>query len=131
MATATAKWPSFKFATHASVSEFCVSSQAYLANHPSEYSQYQHLAIGALVFNHSTPRRLLLIQRAASDTMPNLWEIPGGGADDVDETILHGIARELWEETGLMATSVGPEVGVGQMFTVGYAKLNQVCSYKP
>ncbi len=46
---------------------------------------------------------MLLIQRAAHDSMPNRWEVPGGAVDDDDPSILHGAARELWEEAGLKA----------------------------
>ena len=35
--------------------------------------------------------------------MPNRWEVPGGACDEDDPTILHGAARELWEEAGLVA----------------------------
>ena len=48
--------------------------------------------------------------------MPNLWETPGGACDDEDQTILYAVARELWEETGLMAESIGPPVGNGYIF---------------
>lgn len=48
--------------------------------------------------------------------MPNLWETPGGACDDADETILHGVARELAEETGLVARRIGPRVGGGYVF---------------
>jgi ADP-ribose pyrophosphatase YjhB (NUDIX family) len=43
--------------------------------------------------------------------MPGRWEIPGGGCDDDDASILHAVARELWEEAGLQAAHVGPLVG--------------------
>ncbi|KAK0717544.1 NUDIX hydrolase domain-like protein [Lasiosphaeria miniovina] len=59
-----------------------------------------------------TPR-VLLVQRAAHDTMPLRWETPGGGCDDDDTSILHSCARELFEEAGLRATAVGPLVRVG------------------
>lgn len=59
-----------------------------------------------------TPR-VLLVQRAAHDSMPLRWETPGGGCDDDDTSILHSCARELFEESGLRATTVGPLVRVG------------------
>ncbi|KAF2805563.1 uncharacterized protein BDZ99DRAFT_466532 [Mytilinidion resinicola] len=63
--------------------------------------QVDALAVGAVVYHK---KRLLLIQRSASDrAFPNFWEIPGGGSEDSDETILHGVERELMEETGFKA----------------------------
>ena len=59
------------------------------------------LATANLVFDRVG--RLLLLQRAAHDSMPNRWEIPGGAVDDDDPSILYGAARELWEESGLAA----------------------------
>ncbi len=57
--------------------------------------------------------RLLIVQRAAHDSMPNLWEIPGGACDSTDKSILHGIARELFEETGLRVNELRHLVGPG------------------
>ncbi|RYP70366.1 hypothetical protein DL769_004992 [Monosporascus sp. CRB-8-3] len=50
--------------------------------------------------------RILLLQRAPTDSMPLRWEIPGGTCDHEDETLLHAAARELWEESGLRVTSI-------------------------
>lgn len=110
------KAPEFKFSTHPSASDFLVPSQSHFSQRPEGREQYQYLATGAVVFDKSNPPRILLIQRAANDSMPNLWETPGGACDDEDETILHGVARELWEEAGLMATRIGPQVGAGYVF---------------
>ena len=55
--------------------------------------------------------RVLLIRRAAHDSMPNRWETPGGAVDDDDPTILHGVARELFEEAGLRAVGIEGFVG--------------------
>ncbi|KAK0719073.1 NUDIX hydrolase domain-like protein [Apiosordaria backusii] len=62
----------------------------------------KHLATGALVFSQDD--HILLLQRAPDDSMPLKWEIPGGACDLEDETVLHGLARELWEESGLLMT---------------------------
>ncbi|RYP37664.1 hypothetical protein DL767_002837 [Monosporascus sp. MG133] len=50
--------------------------------------------------------RILLLQRAPTDSMPLRWEVPGGACDHEDETLLHAAARELWEESGLRAASI-------------------------
>ncbi|RYP92283.1 hypothetical protein DL770_001596 [Monosporascus sp. CRB-9-2] len=63
--------------------------------------------------------RILLLQRAPTDSMPLRWEVPGGACDHEDETLLHAVARELWEESGLRAASIealvfsGSGIGTG------------------
>jgi 8-oxo-dGTP diphosphatase len=45
--------------------------------------------------------RILLVRRAAWDTLPGKWELPGGKVDR-GEKVTKALARELEEETGLM-----------------------------
>ncbi|KAK5655952.1 hypothetical protein OQA88_5087 [Cercophora sp. LCS_1] len=62
------------------------------------------IAVGALVF--SPEPRLLVIQRAKTDSLPEKWEIPSGVVSNdptKDATITSAVARELWEETGMLA----------------------------
>lgn len=48
------------------------------------------------------PLQTLLVRRAASDSYPLKWEIPGGSVSPArDASVLHAAARELREETGL------------------------------
>ncbi|KAF1982647.1 hypothetical protein K402DRAFT_362512 [Aulographum hederae CBS 113979] len=106
--------PSFTFKPHPSTHPFSVPSTTYLLTNPT--LPYTHIATSALVFSSPSPTqppgsRILLLQRAATDTLPHLWEPPGGACDPTDLSILHSAARELWEETGLVATEVGPVVG--------------------
>lgn len=62
--------------------------------------------------------RLLLVQRAATErAFPNLWEVPGGSSEATDPTVLHSVAREVFEETGLHLTRVVRQVGQGVEFT--------------
>lgn len=94
--------------THSpSLSPFAITVEEYLAQHP----EYDSLAGGAMAFD--SEGRLLIVQRAAHDSMPNLWEIPGGACDSTDESILHGIAREVFEETGLRVKELRHLVGPG------------------
>lgn len=44
---------------------------------------------------------VLLLQRAAHDFAPLLWEVPGGTWEPEDQTIETTVRRELTEETGL------------------------------
>jgi 8-oxo-dGTP pyrophosphatase MutT (NUDIX family) len=59
--------------------------------------------------------------------MPNRWEVPGGGVDDEDPTVLHGVVRELWEEAGLIAVHVGSQIGDGHIFFTKSGKV--VCKF--
>ncbi|KAJ9635840.1 hypothetical protein H2201_000164 [Coniosporium apollinis] len=81
-----------------------------------QHPDVQGLVIGALVYSGD---RLLLLQRSASDSYPNRWEVPGGSCDLEDETVLHAVARELFEETGLRATRIVRQVGDGVRFQTG------------
>lgn len=118
--------------------KFSVPLSTYFAANPTitykgtTYPKIKHLAVGTIVISPPAPAtstttttdpdsaspqpqpqplpRVLLIRRAASDSMPNLWEVPGGTVDDTDATILHGAARELLEESGLRAAHIGPLV---------------------
>lgn len=84
--------------------------------------KYHHLVVGACIFAPSTldhPKpRILLVQRAATErAFPNLWEVPGGSAEYSDPSILHSVARETFEETGLRLTRFVRQIGDGITFT--------------
>ncbi|KAF4636776.1 hypothetical protein G7Y89_g1324 [Cudoniella acicularis] len=85
---------------------FNVQVKDYLNSHPSKH----HIVAATLVFSPSNSTHVLIVQRSATDYVPNLWEIPGGSCDP-DESILAGAVRELWEESGLIATEVLRQVG--------------------
>lgn len=95
-----------------SLSHLTVSLAKFLEkNH-----KYRMLAVGACIFSLSrqNPPRILLIQRAATErAFPNLWEIPGGSSEFSDPTVLHSVAREVFEETGLHLTKFVAEIGDG------------------
>ena len=105
------KPPPATFSSHiatSTLSPFSIPVKDYLTSHPSKH----HIVAAALVFSPSTQPQILIVQRAAKDYVPNLWEIPGGSCD-ADESIIAGTVRELWEESGLVATEVLRQVGEG------------------
>ncbi|KAJ9641588.1 uncharacterized protein PV06_03629 [Exophiala oligosperma] len=120
--------PPHDFRIDPSASPFTDSQAAYLSKHPDP--QYDYIATGALVFdtseNPSLPR-ILLIQRSPDDSMPDRWELPGGGCEDEDESILHTVARELWEEAGLRAKSISRPVGKAHIFSSRSGK--KICKF--
>ncbi|EPE04621.1 nudix domain-containing protein [Ophiostoma piceae UAMH 11346] len=89
----------FAFTFDPSLQPFNVSPQTWLTTNDKHFAG---LAVAAVVFDDKD--RVLLVQRAAHDSMPNKWEVPGGAADQDGDTLLGGAARELWEEAGLIAT---------------------------
>ncbi|KAI0103882.1 NUDIX hydrolase domain-like protein [Nemania sp. FL0031] len=93
-----------------SVASFGVPLDTYLKTIP----MLQGVCVGAFVFDDQG--RLLLLQRSKTDSYPRLWEVPGGTIDDEDVSLLHGLVRELEEETGLRARRVTGVVGKGVTF---------------
>lgn len=109
--------PVYNFEHDPSVAELAVTKRSYLEARPE--ASYEYIATSALVLNASTASEphILLLQRAASDTNPNKWEPPGGAVDDEDESILHAVSRELWEETGLQTARIEGPIGKPHFFT--------------
>ncbi|KAJ6262370.1 hypothetical protein Dda_3178 [Drechslerella dactyloides] len=84
-------------------------SQSSFPNQPTP----QHRDVASTTTSpHAEPQhqkqQLLLIRRSVSETFSGLYEVPGGGAEPppVDSTVLDSVARELFEETGLVATRI-------------------------
>jgi 8-oxo-dGTP pyrophosphatase MutT (NUDIX family) len=97
--------PDFDFEVDDSLAEWNMPAKEWLTRNGEKlrerHLKVDGLATGNLVFDPEG--KVLLIQRASHDSMPNRWEIPGGAVDDEDPTILYGAAREMWEESGLIA----------------------------
>ncbi|KAF5130410.1 hypothetical protein E5D57_006748 [Metarhizium anisopliae] len=104
----TAKAPPFHFSHDASLAQFSVPFKSWIQTNGKPWDG---VATGALVFD--ARGRVLLVQRTSHDSMPDLWEVPGGAVDADDASILHGCARELWEEAGLAARRVARLVTEG------------------
>lgn len=83
---------------------------------------YSRLVCSAFIFAPPSPTatepRLLLLRRSATDVaFPGLWEIPGGSAGEDDPSILHSLAREVFEETNLRLARVVRQIGGGIEWT--------------
>ncbi|OAQ65151.1 NUDIX domain-containing protein [Pochonia chlamydosporia 170] len=85
-----------------SVAPFRIPVKEYLATH----AEIDGVAIGALIFQQNS-NKLLIMQRAAHDSFPSLWETPGGKCDELDDSLLSNLTREVYEETGLITRHIG------------------------
>lgn len=89
-----------------SVVKFDIPFEVLLSRLQQNMPALHGIATGAIIFSdYQDQQRVLLIQRAAQDSMPNKWEIAGGGVD-AGETVLEGLAREVREESGLRLARV-------------------------
>ncbi|KAI5846852.1 NUDIX hydrolase domain-like protein [Tricharina praecox] len=88
---------------------------------PSQFvtPETPQVAVGAFIFTPpgTSPPKVLLLRRAATDSYPNLWEVPGGGADPEDTTLLDAVAREALEESGLVAATIVEFLGTVEFGT--------------
>ncbi|KAL4886698.1 NUDIX hydrolase domain-like protein [Aspergillus karnatakaensis] len=106
--------PTYTVAPH--LTSYNLPFPTFRASNP----QYTHYVGGGLIFSRSpnldengapdtvptgdrekSNLRILLLQRALTDSYPGAWEGPGGSCEDSDATLLSGVAREVYEETGL------------------------------
>ncbi|KAL4973102.1 NUDIX hydrolase domain-like protein [Aspergillus desertorum] len=101
----------FDYTVAPHLEDFAVPIADFRAANP----QYVHFVGGGLIFSRSAtksdnqegsekeegPLRVLLLQRSFEDSYGGQWEGPGGSCDPEDESILDGVAREVFEESGL------------------------------
>ncbi|KAF4119782.1 8-oxo-dGTP pyrophosphatase MutT, NUDIX family [Geosmithia morbida] len=107
--------PKFPFSRSEDLSGWDVPRTRWLDSQAAQGTMLNGLMTSAIVFDTDQERRrILLLKRAAHDSMPNRWEPPGGGVDAEDASILNACARELYEEAGLVATRVVREVVEGR-----------------
>lgn len=109
--------PPADFTIEPSLSGYNIPIHDYLSKlNETATPKLEGLATGAVIFSAhhppAQPDRILLVQRASHDSMPDRWEIPGGAVDD-DETVLGGVVREVWEESGLKVRRVAASVWAG------------------
>ncbi|KAK1835698.1 NUDIX hydrolase domain-like protein [Podospora conica] len=108
--TMSASPPPTEFAFPHHLQRFSMPWSIYLAQNPT----LSGIIVSGVVVhpfpdphgNGPTTNKVLIVQRAATDGFPLLWETPGGGVDEDDRSILSALQRELMEEAGLSLGSV-------------------------
>ncbi|KAL8917980.1 MAG: hypothetical protein Q9208_007644 [Pyrenodesmia sp. 3 TL-2023] len=72
---------------------------------------------------HYHEPRLLLLQRSVDDPIAaNCWEMPGGTVGNRDQSILHGLARQIWLLTNLNISWILRRIGGGDFFASGWGR---------
>ena len=100
--------PPLSYVTHASIKpEHKAVPVADLAA-----TDDHRLCVGVAVLHQTPVPRVLIVQRAAEEALPNAWEIPGGSAELHEPNLVASAARELYEETGLRAHTVTASLGM-------------------
>ncbi|KAJ5120957.1 uncharacterized protein N7515_010345 [Penicillium bovifimosum] len=85
-----------------------------LADFAAARPEFDGFAVGGYIFSHADPTpRVLLLQRALTDSMPGCWECPGGASElEADGTLLDSVVREILEESGLHVSHIVDLVAV-------------------
>ena len=87
-----------------------------ISNYFSAVPPYNNVLLEAMIFTPPPrPPRILLLQSAGGGADPNafsdFWQVPSGKPITEDETLLHTLARIVWEQTGLRLSYVGAMAG--------------------
>lgn len=82
----------------------------------------KHVGAAVAVVNDG----ILLIRRLDSEPLlPSYWELPGGGREPTDDTLLDVLARELFEETGRPLVGIRKYLGYFDYSTSKHLKVRQ------
>lgn len=133
----------FNYTVAPHLEEFAVPFPTFRAANPN----YAHFVGGGLIFSRTAvpedqgikngaegekkppPFRLLLLQRAFEDSYGGHWEGPGGSCDPEDETLLDGVAREVFEEAGLRVSRFVELVGKDEWAKLRSDRVDIVAKY--
>ncbi|KAF7172092.1 hypothetical protein CNMCM5623_004369 [Aspergillus felis] len=132
-----AEFPDFIVPPH--LAEYNVPLPEFAASKP----HLTDFVVGGLVYSQSIeegddateptseqPRtRVLLLQRAATDSYPGHWEGPGGMCERTDATLLAGVAREVFEETGLHVSKFVDLIAIDEWSRMLQNELHRVAKF--
>lgn len=77
------------------------------------HTEVQKEVVSAVIIRN---KKILLLKRSLQDTMPGLYELPGGTVDP-NETQEGALKREIFEETKLSILSIGALVVTFDFFS--------------
>jgi 8-oxo-dGTP pyrophosphatase MutT (NUDIX family) len=90
--------------THAEYGKFIVGAFIFLCRNGSEEASSASTTTGTATGDNtqtlSSQPLVLLLQRAEYDSYGGYWDFPGGSVENTDATLLDGVVREVFEETG-------------------------------
>lgn len=132
-----ADFPGFIVAPH--LAEYNIPLPEFAASKP----HLMDFVVGGLVYSQSLEKdndatastsekpvtRVLLLQRAATDSYPGYWEGPGGMCERTDATLLAGVAREVFEETGLHVSKFVDLIAIDEWVRILRNDLHRVAKF--
>jgi 8-oxo-dGTP pyrophosphatase MutT (NUDIX family) len=89
------------------------SHNQHLPDSASDSATMKHIS-SAMSGETKTSHLMLIIQRALDDSFGGYWDFPGGSLEPEDQTLLDGVAREVFEETGLHVSHIRDLVRVDE-----------------
>ncbi|RAO69232.1 uncharacterized protein BHQ10_005244 [Talaromyces amestolkiae] len=89
------------------------SHAQHLPDSASDRATKKHIA-SSMSGEEKPSHLMLIIQRALDDSFGGYWDFPGGSLERTDQTLLDGVAREVFEETGLHVSKIRDIVRVDE-----------------
>lgn len=105
--------PKYKFFVIAGFVFAHRSHNQHLPDSASDYATKKHIS-SSMSGAEKTTHLMLIIQRALNDSFGGYWDFPGGSLEPEDQTLLDGVAREVFEETGLHVSKIRDLVRVDE-----------------
>lgn len=100
----------------------------FIASNP----EFTDFVVGAYIFTSCSTSHhplTLLLQRSLTDSYGGFWESPGGSVEPSDASLLHAVAREVLEETGLHVAGFVDLVCVDRWTSVKIDRVKKVAKF--